>query len=517
MFYGIEIEEWPARIAEVALWLMDHQMNMRIHEAFGQLFLRLPLRNTPHIHNANALEIDWRDVLAPAECSYLLGNPPFIGKSLMNGAQKNDMARVISEAGGISGAGVLDYVTAWYIKAAQYINGTPIEAAFVSTNSIAQGEQPGILWNYLYSNFQITINFAYQTFTWTSEARGKAHVHVVIIGFSQHAREQKQLFVQADNSDVLNSSLVTNIGPYLVAGSNVTLAKRSRPVSDVPEIAFGNMPNDGGNLLLTAEDRERLLQEEPDAAPLVRRFIGADEMLNGNDRFCLWLKDVSPATLLALPNVRKRIEGVRQHRQDSKRETTNDLAQTPTLFGEIRQPVTDYIAVPEVSSEKRKYIPLIFLTPETICSNLIKFIPDATLYHFGVLTSAMHMAWVKRVAGRLESRFRYSNTLVYNNFPWPPNLTDAQRTKIETLVQAVLDARAQFPDSTLAALYDPLLMPPELLKAHQTLDRAVDRLYRPEPFPDDQARVELLFQLYEQLTAPLLPAAPTPRRRSRRT
>jgi len=426
-FYGIEIEEWPARIAEVALWLMDHQSNMRIHEAFGQHFLRLPLRSTPHIHVDNALRMDWNDVLPAPECSYVLGNPPFIGKSLMNGEQKTDMARVIREAGGISGSGVLDYVTAWYIKAARYMDRTDIEAAFVSTNSIAQGEQPGILWNYLFSNFHLTINFAYQTFTWTSEARGKAHVHVIIIGFSQHAREQKLLFVQAVDSDVLNSSLVANIGPYLVTGGNVTLAKRTKPLSTVPEIAFGNMPNDGQHLLLTEEEREDLLREEPKARKFVRNFIGADEMLNGSKRYCLWLVGASPAELRELPLIKERVEKVRELRAVSPRETTKELANTPTLFGEIRQPETEYICFPRHSSETRRYIPLGYFPPEVIVHDSCSSMTNATLYHFGVLTSAMHMAWVKRVAGRLKSDFRYSNTLVYNNFPWPTSISNSQQ------------------------------------------------------------------------------------------
>lgn len=515
-FYGIEIEEWPARIAEVALWLMDHQSNMRIHEAFSQPCLRLPLRNAPHIYVDNALRMatctDWNEVLPPAECSYILGNPPFVGKSLMNGEQKNDMTRVIREAGGIPGAGVLDYVTAWYLKAARYINGTSIEVAFVSTNSIAQGEQPGILWNYLFSNFHLIINFAYQTFSWTSEARGMAHVHVVIIGFSQISRAQKLLFVESED-DTLKSTVADNIGPYLVAGGNVTLSKRSRPLSDVPEIAFGNMPNDGQHLLLTEQERGDLLRSEPGARKFIRDFIGAEEMLNGGKRYCLWLVDADPSELRPLRLVRERVEKVRELRLESPRETTKALASTPTLFGEIRQPETQYICFPRHSSETRRYVPIGYFPPSVIVHDSCCSLADASLYHFGVLTSAMHMAWVKRVAGRLESRFRYSNTLVYNNYPWPADPTESQRARIQTLTQGILDARAAHTTSTLADLYDPLYMPADLLHAHQTLDRAVDRLYRPEPFPDDQARVEFLFGLYEQLTAPLLPVTPTRRRR----
>jgi len=509
-FYGIEIEEWPVRIAEVALWLMDHQSNLRIHEAFGQPFLRLPLRNSPHIHHGNALRMDWNTLLRNTECSYILGNPPFVGKSFMSSEQKKDMAIIDAEAGGMQGNGVLDYVCAWYIRTATYIADTKIEVAFVATNSIAQGEQPGILWSYLFRK-GIKINFAYQTFTWTSEARGKAHVHVVIESFSMTVREQRKLFTGANES---TSTIAKNISPYLTEGPDVTLIKRSKPLSNVPPIIWGSMPNDGGYLLLSPHRKSSLLKAEPQAAKFIRSFLGAEEMLHGVERYCLWLKDAEPGEIRKLPRVLEHVKAVQTYRKESKRKTTQALASLPSLFGEIRQPSTRFIAIPEVSSEKRPYIPMMFLDPDVICSNLLKFVPDATLYHFGILTSAMHMAWVKRVAGRLKSDFRYSNTLVYNNYPWPTNPTDAQRNRIEQLAQAILDGRAQFPDSTLAALYDPVIMPPALIKAHQQLDRAVDRCYRAEPFPNDQARVEHLFALYEQLTAPLLPA-PT-RRRTRR-
>lgn len=340
-FYGIEVEEWPTRIAEVALWLMDHQSNLNILAAFSQPFVRLPLRNSPHIRLGNALHVDWDELLPAAQCSYVLGNPPFVGKSLMSGPQKDDMQRVIREAGGIAGAGVLDYVTAWYIKAARYINGTPIEVAFVSTNSISQGEQPGILWHYLFGAFHLTINFAYQTFEWTSEARGKAHVHVVIIGFSQAFRTTKTLYIPDPTETNFSANTVVNISPYLVEGGDTTIRKRTTPLSEAPPIVFGNMANDGGHLLLSPEERERLIVDNPENEALIRRFIGAEDLMNGEMRYCLWLRGIS-ARQITSAEIRRRIAAVHDYRMESRRETTRELASTPALFGEIRQPSADY-------------------------------------------------------------------------------------------------------------------------------------------------------------------------------
>ena len=514
-FYGIEIEEWPVRIAEVALWLMDHQSNMRIHEAFGQPFLRLPLRNSPHIHHGDALRMDWNTLLPSAECSYVLGNPPFVGKSFMSPAQKTGMSIVISEAGGIRGSGVLDYVTAWYIKSAAYIDTTQIEVAFVSTNSIGQGEQPGILWNYLFSKFHLTINFAYQTFVWTSEARGRAHVHVVIESFSQRPRNTKVLFTSKDGAAGESSHIVSNISPYITEGADVALLARAQPICKVPPAMYGSKPVDNGGLIVEEREREELLAEEPDLERFLRPLVGAEEYLWNLKRWCFWLVDVRPSELRASKILRARLQKVRDFRQNSRKEPTRSAAATPSVFAEIRQPRSAYVVLPLTTSETRSYIPFGYFTADVVITNLCTAIPDATPYHFGILTSAMHMAWVKRIAGRLESRYRYSNTLVYNNYPWPESPTDSQRAKVERLAQAVLDARAQFPDSTLAALYDPLLMPPVLLRAHQQLDRAVERCYRPEPFPNDQARVEFLFALYDKLAAPLLPAPPRRRQPSR--
>ena len=516
-FYGIEIEEWPARIAEVALWLMDHQMNQKISTAFGQLYQRLPLKKAPHIHCANALRTDWQKILPPAQCSYVLGNPPFVGKQFQTVEQKQDMELV---TGKMKGGGVLDFVTGWYFKAADYIKDTRIVVGFVSTNSISQGEQVGILWNELFSRAPLKIHFAHRTFPWISEARGKAHVHVVIIGFAAFDTANKRIYdYEGDKVAVLPAK---NISPYLIEGSDVVALSRTTPISRVPEIVFGNMPNDGGHLILTDEEKAALIKQEPEAKKFIRLFLGAQEFINGETRWCLWLKDVSPSEMRGMPEVMKRIEGVKKHREESTRQTTKELAKTPMLFGEIRQPASDYLLIPSVSSENRQYIPIGFMPKNVVGSNLVLFVPDATPFHFGVLSSVMHMAWVRQVAGRLESRYRYSNSLVYNNYPWPEVATDKQRAAVEEKAQAVLDARQpHLPPhglSTLADLYDPLAMPSELVKAHAELDRAVEKCYRPEPFHSDRERVEYLFGLYEKLTAPLLPATPKTkgRRQSRR-
>lgn len=508
-FYGIEIEEFPALIAETAMWLMDHQMNLRLSEIFGQYFVRLPLRKSASIRHGNALRLDWAAVLPPERCSYILGNPPFVGKALQDSGQKADMELVW---GGTRGSGVLDYVTCWYRKAAAYLRDSSVTAGFVSTNSITQGEQVGILWRALFA-CGLKIHFAHRTFAWQSEARGKAHVHVVIIGFGQEDRPAKRLYEY--NGDQTTVCEVRNISPYLVEGTDTLVLNRTKPLCPVPEIVFGNMPNDGGNLLLSPAEREQLLAEEPAACQWVRPFLGAEEFINGGERWCLWLGDCPPVQLRAMPRILARVEAVRRHREDSTREATRRLAATPTLFGEIRQPDSDYLAIPKTSSERRAYIPIGFLPSSTIASTELQMIPHASLYHFGVLTSAMHMAWVRQVCGRLESRYRYSNSLVYNNYPWPAAPAEPQRAAVAAKAQAVLEARAQFPGSSLADLYDPLTMPPVLVKAHAELDRAVDRCYRSQPFATDRQRVEYLFAFYETLAAPLLPPAPAGKRRRR--
>jgi hypothetical protein len=510
-FYGIEIEEFPARIAEVALWLTDHQANVALSQEFSQLVLRLPLRASPHVHVGSALRMDWHEVIPPGECSYILGNPPFVGKQFMTAEQKADMDIL---CGKVKGSGVLDYVTGWYFKAAEYVKGTGIRCAFVSTNSISQGEQPGILWGEVYGRHHMKIHFAHRTFPWESEARGKAHVHVVIIGFGATDVPGKFITDYDTDLDHPTRSQASNINPYLVAGSDTVLSKRGTPLSAVPEIAFGSMPNDGGHLLLEPEERAELIRNEPGAERFIRQFFGPDELIKGKRRFCLWLIDAAPNELRALPRVMQRVECVRVERAKSKRATTQELAKTPSLFGEIRQPDRPYLAIPKTSSETRAYIPMAFLEANVIAGSDIFTIPDAGPFHFGVLTSQMHMAWVRYVCGRLKSDYRYSAGIVYNNYPWPGAVTDKQRAAVEATAQAVLDARAQYPTSTLADLYDPLMMPAPLLKAHQALDRAVDHCYRPDPFPSERHRVEYLFALYEKITAPLVASA-KPKRKGR--
>jgi uncharacterized membrane protein (Fun14 family) len=437
-----------------------------------------------------------------------------VGKQFATAEQKADMDLV---CGQVKGGGVLDYVTGWYFKAAASIRGTKIAVAFVSTNSISQGEQVGILWNELFTRYHLKIHFAHRTFAWESEARGKAHVHVVIIGFGAFDAPNKRIYDYEADGKKVTVSIARNISPYLVEGSDFVVLTRSKPICPVPEIVFGNMPNDGGHLILTDEDRAELLRKEPAAKKFIRPFVGAHEFINGVRRWCLWLRDASPDEIRRMPEVRRRVEGVREHRMNSRRQTTRELADTPTLFGEIRQPNSKYLLIPSVSSENRKYIPIGFMPKTVIGSNLVLFVPEATLYHFGVLSSAMHMAWVRQVGGRLKSDYRYSNKLVYNNYPWPDEPSGKQGAAVEAAARAVLDAREEYvkAGATLADLYDPLAMPPKLVKAHAALDRAVDRCYRSQPFTTERQRVEFLFALYEKLTTPLLPAAGRSRGRRR--
>jgi hypothetical protein len=492
------------------MWLMDHQMNIRLSEVFGQYSARLPLKKSPTIVRGNALRLDWANILPPPKCSYVLGNPPFVGKKARNAEQQADMDTVFAHA---KGTGVLDYVCCWYLRAAQYIRGTPIEVGFVSTSSITQGEQPGILWPILFRTKGLKIHFAHRCFAWESEARGKAHVHVVIIGFGAFDIPDKCIYDYEPDGGTVSVTSAGNIGPYLIEGRDTVLQNREHPVDEVPQMQFGNMPNDGGSFLLTDSEKKQLLRDEPIARPLVRPLLSAQEYLHGQNRWCLWLKEVSPQTIRKLDEVRRRVQAVRAYRAGSKREATKKLANYPMLFGEIRQPVTKFVLVPCHSSETRRYIPLSYFTPEFIPNNSCLFLEHATPYHFGVLSSAMHMAWVRQVCGRLESRYRYSNKLVYNNFPWPEAPTAKQRAVVEACVQAVLDARKSFPGATLADLYDPLAMPKDLVKAHAGLDRAVDRCYRPQPFDSDRQRVEHLFARFEKLSAPLIAISAKARRK----
>ena len=505
-FYGIELEEFPARIAEVALWLADHQMNLRASQQFGSYFTRLPLTESAHILHGNALRTDWREVLPPEQCSYIVGNPPFVGKHLQSDAQKTDLERVFTDARGkvLNGAGNLDFVTAWHKKTAEYIAGTRIKAAFVSTNSISQGEQVGVLWGELFKH-GMAISFAHRTFKWTNEAPGKAAVHCVIIGFAANSVVEtapRLLFEYETATAEPQVSTVPNISPYLIPAGNTLVQSRTKPLCNVPEMVWGNKPVDGGNLIVENDELEEFLRQEPKAEKFIKKLIGSEEFIHNKPRWCLWLVGANPSELRTMPKVLERIEKTKQMRLASKDEGARKLALRPSEFRDTNNP-DQYLIVPSVSSEKRHYIPIGFLDKETIPTNLVHTIPNATLYHFGVLSSLLHMTWVKYVCGRLESRYRYSNTIVYNNFPWAENPTDAQKQAVERAAQAVLDARLMFPTSSLADLYDPLTMPPALTKAHQDLDRAVEKCYRAKAFASEQERITFLFELYEQYTAPL--------------
>jgi hypothetical protein len=393
--------------------------------------------------------------------------------------------------------------------------------AFVSTNSITQGEQVGLFWNELFTHYHLDIHFAHRTFAWQSEARGKAHVHVVIIGFAAFPGKRKSIFEYDDIKGEPHAFQASNINPYLADARNVVLVKRTRQVSGGPEISYGSMANDRrktdkglGNLILDAEARKELLKESEQLKPFIRPFMGSEEFLNNTERWCLWLVNAPPSVIRSSPSVLKRVEAVRKAREESKRPETQHLAKTPALFGEIRQPSAPYLLVPKVSSESRPYMPVGFMKPEVIANGSALIIPGATLYHCGILSSAMHMAWMRYTCGRLESRYQYSSQIVYNNYPWPEGPSAKQHAAVETAAQSVLDARKKFPDATLADLYDPLAMPPALVKAHVDLDRTVDLCYRPQPFDTDRHRVEYLFALYEKLTAPLIA---TPKKGRRKT
>jgi len=495
-FYGIEIEEFPAQVAQVALWLVDHQMNLLVRERFGTYFVRIPLTTAPAIHHANALTIDWESLVPKTELSYILGNPPFLGSRIMSRQQKAEVEKIFN---GLKNYGDLDYVTCWYKKASEYIQNTEIECAFVSTNSICQGLQVPVLWPELMNKNNIKINFAHQTFKWSNEARGKAAVYCVIIGFSLADREAKKIYQYATVTGEPVETSAKQINAYLVDSNNIFIKSRTIPLCSVPPMHFGNMPADGGELLFTGEERKIFLQKEPDAKKYFRRFISAYEFLNNGERWCLWLVDIDPAELKKLKTVYNRVRNVQEIRKKSARPF---LAGVPHLFAQITQPEKkDYILIPRVSSETRKYIPIGFFGYKSIASDTCLIIPDGMLYHFGILTSTMHMAWTRYVCGRLKSDYRYSKDIVYNNFPWP-NPTEKHKITIEKAALDVLDIRGKFQNSSLADLYDPVAMPHALIKAHQKLDKAVETAYG-RVFDDDSQRVVFLFELYQKLAGEL--------------
>lgn len=507
-FFGIEIAEFPARIAATALWMMDHLMNLRLSEAFGGYWPRIPLQKSPTIVHADALEVDWADVLPPERCSFVLGNPPFVGHQNRDRKQVQGMHRVWGTAGQFNR---LDFVTCWFKQAAVYAKGNDVEFAFVATNSICQGEQAGILWPALFGmGFHIT--FGHRTFQWNSEARGKAAVHCVIVGLSEQSPSVCRVFEYATPRSDAAESRVSRLNGYLVDGPQWSVPARSRPAVGQKDIFKGSQPTDGArikrpeggyethsNLILDGVDRNRLAAMYPSVERFIRPYVGGDELISGEWRWCLWLKDASPKDY-DFPDIRARLKRVREGRLLSPTESVRAFADYPTLFTQDRQPNQDYIAIPEVSSETREYIPIAMLSKEVVASNKLMIMPGGAFSDFALLTSRMHMAWMRTVAGRLKSDYSYSPS-VWFTFPLPPS---ADLAKLEPLAQAVLDARAAHPGATLADLYDPDLMPPNLRAAHAALDRAVDRLYRPGGFASDRERVEHLFTLYERMVAPLL-------------
>ncbi|MHB1197226.1 MAG: class I SAM-dependent DNA methyltransferase [Lutibacter sp.] len=496
MMSGIEYEEFPARIAEVAMWLIDHQMNMLISNEFGQYFARLPLKKAAKIVHGNALQTDWEEVVSKNDLSFILGNPPFIGKKEQKPAQKADMEKIFAN---IKGAGVLDYVTAWYVKAAQYIQETKIKVAFVSTNSIVQGEQVGILWTFLSEKYKIKIHFAHQTFKWSNEARGNAGVYCVIIGFANYDTNNKSIFEYEDVKGDAHELKVKNINSYLIDANEIFILKRTQPICNIPKMTEGITPLDNGILSFSKEEYLEFIKQEPASIKWFKHWITGDSFINRYKQYCLWMPNIQPEEIRAMPLLTKKIKQVKEFRENSK--SSQKFAVTPWLFRETTI-ANHYILVPKTSSENRKYIPMGFII-DAITSSSSLMINDAGVYHFGILTSLMHMAWIKTTCGRLESRFRYSKDIVYNNYPWPENITDKQIKAIEEKAQKVLDVRLSFPNSSLADLYNPLTMPPSLVKAHNELDKAVDLAYRSQPFTSEAKRMEFLFELYEKYTADL--------------
>jgi len=510
-FYGIEIGEFPVRIAETAMWMMDHIMNNRLSLEFGQTYTRIPLETSPHIVHGDALETDWVDLLAPEKCSFVFGNPPFGGAKFQSKAQRAQVRRIAALGGT---GGTLDYVTAWFVKAGEYAKDTRIRIGFVATNSITQGEQVAQLWPILFDRCGLEIAFAHRTFAWGSDARGKAHVHVVVLGLDgrEEVPGRKRLFSYPDINGDPEETRHAVLSPYLfdaggLADPHLTVREERGPVNGMPRLIIGSKPIDGGNYIFgTEEKRLEFVAAEPAAEPYMRPYIGAREYLQGGGRWILALHDAPPNVLASMPSVRDRIAAVRSYREDSRSAPTRKLAETPTLYHVNVLPTAPFLVVPKVSSERREYVPIGWLEPPTIPSDLVFVLEHATLTHFALLTSAMHMAWLRHIGGRLKSDYRYGIGMVYNTFPMPPGFGTSggeHAAELEPLAHAILDARAAFPDATLADLYDPDLMPPTLRRAHRAIDRAVDRLYRSRGFATERERAEHLFMLYEKMRAPL--------------
>jgi hypothetical protein len=547
-FYGIEYEEFPAQIAQVAMWLIDHQMNLVASETFGSYYIRLPLKKSATIAHANALRMDWGSLLQEVQLlekedveqiineakthksngefrrtltiidnttyqptkvvynehyDYIMGNPPFIGAALQTKEQKEDIYTIF----GLESS-THDYVAAWFYLAGKYINKyskdeSLVKIAFVSTNSIVQGEQINNLWFNLFQKFNLKISFAHRTFKWSNEARGNAAVHVVIVGLTNKLLTKPILFDYLNISSEPVRIECDNINAYLINAGNVFVQSRTMPLCNTPKMFRGNMPNDGGNLLLNQDEFINTIKLEPNLANLIKPFISASEYLNGKKRFCFWLENVEPNLISNSRILQDRLRKVKEVRLASTKKSTNKLADFPTKFELNSQPNTDYVLIPRHTSENRKYIPFGYFTKDDIVADSCLAFPNATKFEFGIITSFMHMVWVKAICGRIKSDFRYSNTIVYNTFPWPENPTEKQKQLIEAKAQIVLDTRAKYPNSSLAELYDPLTMPPDLVKAHNELDKAVDAAYRSQPFTSEAKRMEFLFELYEKYTAGL--------------
>ncbi|MDE0238357.1 MAG: class I SAM-dependent DNA methyltransferase [bacterium] len=521
-FYGIELSEFPARIAEAAMWMMDHIMNNRLSLELGEVFARIPLQTSPKILCADALEVDWTEVLPPGDCSFVLGNPPFIGSKLQTPEQRAQLARITASAGS---TGTLDYVTAWFIKAGGYSRAGGARIGFVATNSISQGEQPAQLWPILFTGHGLEIAYAHCTFAWGSDARGKAHVHVIIIGLDRRedAPVKKRLFSYPDPNGDPEETLHSAISPYLTSADgltdpHLTIQKQTNPANGMRKLVIGSKPIDKGHYIFNTDERNAFLAAEPAAERFMRPFVGAKEFVSGIDRWILSLHDAPPELLARLPLTRERMAAVKEFRSNSSDAGTRKLADTPTLFHINVIPKAPFLVVPKSTSERREYVPIGWLEPPTIPSDAVFALEGATLADFALLTSAMHMAWLRQTSGRLKSDYRYSIGIVYNTFPTPPGYTTASPQdfpNLEAAAQAVLDARGNHPGATLENLYDPDLMPPDLRRAHQRLDRETDRLYKRSGFSSERDRVEHLLALYEQSQARLITTGPKPARRRR--
>lgn len=472
-FYGIEINDFAVTVAKTALWIAESQMLKKTEDIVHMDLDFLPLKTYANIIEGNALRIDWEDVISKDKLNYIMGNPPFVGYSLQTKEQKDDILSIYVDENGkpYKSSGKIDYVAGWYFKSAELMQNTNIKTALVSTNSITQGEQVAGVWKPLFDRFNIHIDFAHRTFRWDSESNSKAHVHCVIVGFSCTPNNNKRKLYTNERMQ-----LVDNINAYLLVSDNIFIENIKKPLCNVPEMVKGSIPVDGGNLIIEAEDYAEFIKKEPNAKPFIKNLVGSEEFINNKDRYCLWLDKIKPAEIRHCPLILERISKVREMRLASSKEATRKFADYPMRFMEIRQPETDYLLIPRVSSENRKYIPIGYISKDVISTDANMILPNATLYHFGVLTSNVHMAWMRAVCRRLKSDYRYSNTIVYNNFPWC-SPTDEQKAKIEKTAQGILDARALYPDCSLADLYDELTMPPELRKAHQENDKAVMEAY----------------------------------------